>query len=274
MLFALFSRLRPYGSLPDIFRDLWNLYEGTESFIVFMLKPFHQFSNQARPMDATEYTVSTNVAYLTVPRHILKVPVNCKQSFKNIFRLFLNLRDIYSLTRSIQYTSVYSMFFFCQYPLFRCQDITARTTKCHSQRLTLDSCCAFVPCNWCANSGAATRRIKIDPTGGPNKSCCSVGRSGELQMKLMFLASYTYLFVVFARLAVWTIGVLQHLWGWKKWTTASTSHLLSSFVFLACYSILERNDIDKFQKLQWAIDMFETCLNCFNVGCTIVKRMQ
>ena len=31
----------------DIFRDLYNLYEGTEAFIVFMLKPFHQFSHQA-----------------------------------------------------------------------------------------------------------------------------------------------------------------------------------------------------------------------------------
>eukprot|EP00435_Cladocopium_sp_Y103_P064063 s136_g25.t1 len=38
--------LRPYASFMDIFRDLYNLYEGTEAFIVFMLKPFHQFSHQ------------------------------------------------------------------------------------------------------------------------------------------------------------------------------------------------------------------------------------
>ena len=41
-------------------------------------------------------------------------------------------------------------------------------------------------------------------------------RQGELQMKLMFVAFYTYLFVVSVRLAVWTIGGLFATDGYLK----------------------------------------------------------
>ena len=40
-------RFRPYGSIKEVFRDLPWLFHGAMSFLWFMLKPFHQFSNQA-----------------------------------------------------------------------------------------------------------------------------------------------------------------------------------------------------------------------------------
>lgn len=104
--------LRPYASFMDIFRDLYNLYEGTETFIVFMLKPFHQFSHQDD-----------------------KVPLSAPY-----FGLLLRLCALQLLGKL-----------------------------------------------W----------------------------SRELQMKLMFVAFYTYLFVVSVRLAVWTIGVLTPII-WSK----------------------------------------------------------
>ena len=129
----------------------------------------------------------------------------------------------------------------------------ARTTKCHSQRLTLDFCCAFVPCNWCANSGAATRMI-FGPKWWPPRS--SAGRSGELQMQLMQLASYTYLFVVFARLAVWTIGVLLKRLLWAGWTKCRSICKPACVLFgMLQYSWVEWHQ--QVPKLHWTFICFQ-----------------